>query len=77
MPVARSALFVASVLVWTVVTPAMSFEEFKAAHACRAMVADPLSALNLVRPFALRYRTAPIRVCVPDDTNEYTAVARA
>jgi hypothetical protein len=37
------------------------------------MVTDPASAANLHRPYALRYRAAPLRVCIPDDT---TSIAR-
>ena len=47
---------------------AASLDELKADYACRALVIDPASAANLQRPPALRYRTAPLLVCVPDDT---------
>jgi hypothetical protein len=53
----------------------MSFEELKAAHSCRALVVDPLSAANLGRPFALRYRAAPLRLCIPADTYEFRSIA--
>ena len=56
--------------------PAASPDRFKAVS-CRALMVDPASALNLQRPHALRYRTAPLRVCVPDDTNRVAGVAFA
>jgi hypothetical protein len=77
MDIRRSTLFAACILFGTAVTPAMSFDEFKAAHACRALVVDPSSAVNLGRPFALRYRSAPLRLCVPDDTNMLRPIAFA
>jgi hypothetical protein len=46
---------------------AMPLDEFKAANACRALVVDPSSAINLRRPPALRYKAAPLRICMPDD----------
>lgn len=69
MDIRRSALFVACVAFWSVLAPMISAEEFKAAYACRALVVDPATAVNLARPFALRYRSAPLRVCMRDDTN--------
>ena len=60
-----------------VATPAAPLEEFKADYACRAMVTDPASAANLQRPYALRYRAVPLRVCVPDDTGSIARLARA
>ena len=59
------------------IAPAAPLEAFKANHACRALVTDPASAANLYRPYALRYRAAPLRVCVPDDTNRIAALAFA
>jgi hypothetical protein len=32
-------------------------------------VIDPISALNLERPYALRYKSAPLRLCMREDTN--------
>jgi hypothetical protein len=58
-------------------TPVAPLEAFKADYACRAMVTDPASAANLQRPYALRYRAAPLRVCVPDDTNSFARLAFA
>ena len=75
MNIRRSTLFVASILLGTAVAPAMSFEKLKAAHSCRALVVDPASAANLGRPFALRYRAAPLRLCVPDDPYEFRSIA--
>jgi len=60
-----------------VAAPAASPDELKADYACRALVADPASAANLQRPYALRYRAAPLRVCVPDDTNRIARIAFA
>lgn len=60
-----------------VVAPATPLQAFKADHACRALVTDPASAANLYRPHALRYRAAPLRVCVPDDTNTFARLAFA
>lgn len=54
--------------------PAVSHEELKADHACRALVADPASAANLMRPPALRYRTPPLRVCVPEESDTWRVV---
>ena len=47
----------------------MPIEQFKAANACHALVVDPSSAINLKRPPALRYRAAPLRICMPEDAN--------
>jgi hypothetical protein len=58
-------------------TPAAPLDTLKADYACRAMVTDPASAANLQRPYALRYRAAPLRVCVPDDSYSYSRVASA
>ena len=55
--------------------PAAPLEALKADFACRAMVTDPASAANLHRPYALRYRAAPLRVCVPDDTTSVAGLA--
>jgi len=60
-----------------VVAPAAAPEKFKAGYACRALVLDPASAGNLQRPAALRYRAAPLRICMPDDTNRVAHVAFA
>jgi hypothetical protein len=55
--------------------PVAPLEALKADFACRAMVTDPASAANLHRPYALRYRAAPLRVCVPDDTTSIAHLA--
>lgn len=55
--------------------PVAPLETFKADYACRAMVTDPASAANLHRPYALRYRAAPLRLCVPDDTTNIARLA--
>jgi len=68
MIVRRLGLFVACVTVASVATPALPLN-LKAAHACSALAIHPATAINLQRPPALRYRTAPLRICVPDDTN--------
>jgi hypothetical protein len=57
--------------------PVAPLEAFKADYACRALVTDPASAANLHRPHSLRYRAAPLRVCVPDDTNTFARLAFA
>lgn len=63
----QSVLVAVCIAVLCLAAPALSFEELRADYACRALVVDPASAANLERPYALRYRTAPLRVCVPDD----------
>jgi hypothetical protein len=60
-----------------VAAPVAPLEALKADYACRALVTDPASAANLHRPYALRYRAAPLRVCVPDDTNTFARLAFA
>jgi hypothetical protein len=60
-----------------VAAPVAPLEALKADYACRALVTDPASAANLHRPPALRYRAAPLRVCVPDDTNTFARLAFA
>jgi hypothetical protein len=60
-----------------VAAPVTPLEALKADYACRALVTDPASAANLHRPYALRYRAAPLRVCVPDDTNTFARLAFA
>ncbi len=77
MNIQHSVVFAASVAMMSVAAPAMPIDELKAANACQALVADPSSAVNLQRPAALRYRTAPLRICVPDDTNLTWSVAFA
>jgi len=73
----QSLWAVACAAALSMAAPAASPDQFKAGYACRALVFDPASALNLQRPHALRYRTAPLRVCVPDDTNRVAHVAFA
>jgi len=69
MTVQHSAMLAACVAMMSLAAPAMPLGELRAGNECRALVADPSSAINLQRPPALRYRTAPVRICVPDDTN--------
>jgi hypothetical protein len=70
----RQSLYVAGcAAALCMAAPVAPLEALKADYACRAMVTDPASAANLHRPYALRYRAAPLRVCVPDDT---TSIAR-
>jgi len=60
-----------------VAAPMTPLQAFKADYACRTLVIDPASAANLHRPYALRYRAAPLPVCVPDDTNTFASLAFA
>ena len=77
MTVQHSAMLAACVAMMSVAAPAMPFGDLRADNACRVLVTDPSSAINLQRPAALRYRTAPVRICVPDDTNRTWSVAFA
>ena len=61
----KSVLVAICVAVMCLAAPAISVREMRADYACQALVVDPASAANLDRPYALRYRTAPLRVCVP------------
>jgi hypothetical protein len=65
--VRESVLIAVCIAILCLAAPALSFKELRADYACRALVIDPASAANLERPYALRYRSAPVRVCVPDD----------
>jgi hypothetical protein len=49
--------------------PGEAARRIKAAYADAALVIDPSSAINLRRPPALRYKAAPVRICVRDDTD--------
>jgi hypothetical protein len=69
MDIRHSVLFAACVAAGSVAVPAMSLDEYKAAYACAALVIDPSSAINLRRPPALRYKAAPVRICVRDDSD--------
>ena len=69
MTIQHSVVFAACIAVMSVAAPAMPLDELRAENACQSLVADPASAINLQRPPALRYRTAPLRICVPDSTN--------
>lgn len=71
----QSLWAVACAAALSMAAPAASPDQFKASYTCRALVADPVS--NLQRPHALRYRAAPLRICVPDDTNHAARVAFA
>jgi hypothetical protein len=75
MTLRRSVLLAATVAVATMLAPAISLDQHKAAYACSAMAIDPGSAVNLRRPSALRYKSAPIRLCVREDTNYSRPVA--
>jgi len=70
----HSAWAAACLAVLGLAAPAVSHAELKADHACRALVPDPASAANLLRPPALRYRTAPLRVCVPEESDHWRLV---
>ena len=69
MTVRHSVVLAACAAFMSVAAPAMPFDELRAANACQMLATDPSSAINLQRPPALRYRTAPLRICVPDATN--------
>lgn len=71
----QSVLIAVCVAILCLTAPAMSLEELRADHACRALVVDPASAANLQRPYALRYRTAPVRICVPEDGEPNAQIA--
>ena len=74
----RQSVYVAGcAVVLGLVASAAPLQKFKADYACRALVTDPATAANLQRPPALRYRAAPVRVCVPDDTNSFARLAFA
>jgi len=73
----HSLVFAACIVTLSVAAPAMPLDELKAANACQALVVDPSSAINLQRPPALRYRAAPLRICMPDDSSRTWSVAYA
>jgi hypothetical protein len=73
----QSVYFAGCAAALCLAAPVAPLEPFKADYACRAMVTDPASAANLQRPHALRYRAAPLRVCVPDETHSLSRVAAA
>jgi hypothetical protein len=75
MNLRRSLLLAVTVAVASMVAPAMSLDQHKAAYACSAMAIDPSSATNLRRPSALRYKSAPLRLCVREDTNHFRTLA--
>jgi hypothetical protein len=50
----------------SVAASAMPRDQLKSANACRALVVDPASAINLRRPPALRYRSPPLLICMPE-----------
>jgi hypothetical protein len=77
MTVQHSIMLAACAAMMSAAAPAMPFDALRAGNACRLLVTDPSSAINLQRPPALRYRTAPVRICVPDDTNLTSPVAFA
>jgi hypothetical protein len=72
MTVQHSVVLAACVAMMSIAAPAMPLDELRA---CHTLAADPSSAINLQRPPALRYRTAPVRICVPDATNLTWSVA--
>jgi hypothetical protein len=65
LDVRNSVICAIGIAVMSLTVAAMPLDQFKAASGCRALVVDPASAANLQRPHALRYRGAPMRVCVP------------
>ncbi len=75
MTIGRAALFTVCIVFGTSIAPAMSFDTSKSGDTCHALVIDPTGATDLRRPFALRYRAVPLRVCMPDDTNGFSATA--
>jgi hypothetical protein len=73
----RYLLAAACFVTISVAASAMSLDELKAASDCHALVVDPASALNLRRPPALRYRSPPLLICMPDDSKRPWSVAFA
>ncbi|MEA2989740.1 MAG: hypothetical protein QOG83_2451 [Alphaproteobacteria bacterium] len=67
MDIRHSVVLAISVAVASVLAPLISPDDLKVAASCRAMLVAPGSAVNLERPYALRYRSAPVRFCVRDD----------
>jgi hypothetical protein len=75
MTIRQSVLLAATIAFFSMLAPAMSLDQHKAAHDCSAMVVDPSTAINLQRPSALRYKAAPLRICMRDDTHQSRSVA--
>jgi hypothetical protein len=75
MTIRRSVLLAVTIAFASMLAPAMSLDQHKAAYACSAMAIDPSSAVNLRRPSALRYKAAPLRLCVREDTNQLRPTA--
>jgi hypothetical protein len=69
MNLRRSIVLAATVATASVLAPVIGPDQQLASYGCHALVIDPVSALNLERPYALRYKSAPLRLCMPDDTN--------
>jgi len=72
MTIRRPVMLAAVIAVASMLAPGM--DQHKAAYACHALVIDPASAINLKRPPALRYKAAPLRLCMREDTNQMRAV---
>jgi hypothetical protein len=75
MNLRRSVPLAATIAVASMLAPAISSDQHKAAYGCSFMAIDPGSAINLRRPSALRYKAAPLRLCVREDTNYFRPVA--
>lgn len=74
MTLRRLSWLAMAVVFAVVVVPIISLEQHKAAYACSALVLDPTSAINLQRHSALRYKSAPLRICVPEDGNNFGSI---
>jgi hypothetical protein len=72
MTIQSSVWVAAAIAIAAVLAPAIALDEQKAAYAC-TMVVDPSTAINLQRPAALRYKAAPLRRCMPGDTDRLIA----
>jgi len=62
----RSLLAAACFVTLSAAASAIPLDQLKAASACQALVVDPASAINLRRPPALRYRSPPLLICMPE-----------
>jgi hypothetical protein len=68
MTIRRPVMLAAVIAAASMLAPGL--DQHKAAYACHALVIDPSSAINLKRPAALRYKAAPLRLCMREDTNQ-------
>ena len=75
MAIRRPVMLAAVIAAASILAPGI--DQHKAAYACHALVIDPSSAINLKRPAALRYKAAPLRLCMREDTNQMRTVAAA